>query len=130
MRTEYLILGLLICSILMSACAKQDRQLDHATKGWELRSWLEEDTWHYSLLVGTNRMKTCEEIASTESAKPSVSALKEELARLRAGEEVYWTQAGSTPSGCRDFTYPPEDVVGDLSAYCDDMGIGLHIYRD
>ena len=71
-------------------------------KGYELYSWYEanEDTWNYTLITGTNRLKAIEEILTGEkdvSTDGWVSItvrgdgpLKTELRRLPKGEQVTW----------------------------------------
>jgi len=41
-------------------------ELPHSMKGYELYSWLEDGQWHFTLITGTNRNKTVEEIGSRE----------------------------------------------------------------
>ena len=40
--------------------------LPHSLKGYELYSWEEEGQWYFTLITGTNRTKTLEEITSKE----------------------------------------------------------------
>ena len=39
-------------------------QVDPSLNGWELYSWHSGETWRYSLLVGTDRIKNANEIYS------------------------------------------------------------------
>ena len=41
-------------------------KLPHSMKGYELYSWEEDAQWHFTLITGTNRTKTMEEITSNE----------------------------------------------------------------
>lgn len=41
--------------------------LPHSMKGYELYSWEKDGQWHFTLITGTNRTKTIEEIASKEN---------------------------------------------------------------
>jgi hypothetical protein len=41
-------------------------ELPHSMKGYELYSWSEDSQWHFTLITGTNRNKTLEEIISNE----------------------------------------------------------------
>ena len=69
-------------------------------KGYELYSWLEESQWHFTLITGTNRNKTLEEITSkndyiSEAGWVSVhvtgvDAVKDVLSRLPQNEYVLW----------------------------------------
>ena len=40
--------------------------LPHSMKGYELYSWADDGQWHFTLITGTNRTKTMEEITSKE----------------------------------------------------------------
>lgn len=59
-------------------------------KGWEIHSWQENGVWYYSVLVGTNRSKTLEEVQDPAVRLESIEALKEKLATLVKGEWVTW----------------------------------------
>ena len=91
-------------------------------KGYELYSWYEGTGWSYSLVVGTNRVKTFAEIAAPEVRLGGFEALKEKLATLSDGEQVLWS-AGRVPGT----TLPSAQTVDDLRAICDRSGIGLVI---
>lgn len=41
-------------------------QLSHSVKGYELYSWSQDGQWHFTLITGTDRNKTLEEIVSGE----------------------------------------------------------------
>jgi hypothetical protein len=90
-------------------------ELPHSMKGYELYSWLEEGQWHFTLITGTNRIKTIEEITSkgdfiseTGWVKIQVvgaDAIKDVLSRLPEGESVFWCDelhiGQSTETGLR-----------------------------
>ena len=52
-------------------------------KGYELYSWQEGDQWKFSLLIGTNRDKTLEEIKSADVVLADVDALLATLEKSR-----------------------------------------------
>ncbi|MEI8375615.1 MAG: family 16 glycosylhydrolase [Planctomycetota bacterium] len=56
-------------------------------KGWELYIWKEKGDTYFSLMVGTNRLKTDEEIS--KASVKGLDAIKPKLAELNAGEEVF-----------------------------------------
>ena len=74
--------------------------LPDSLKGYELYSWLEDDQWHFTLVTGTNRGKTLEEVSSTSNIVSEdgwvqvhvigVSAIKTVLSRLPHSEDVFW----------------------------------------
>ena len=79
--------------------------LPHSMKGYELYSWYEEreGQWFYTLVTGTNRLKTIEEFRAREyyvdpGGWVSITvrddgALKTVLRRLPEGEQVTWIGA-------------------------------------
>jgi hypothetical protein len=91
-------------------------------KGYELYSWQTEGEWHFSLVVGTNRLKTYEEVSSPEVRLQGMGALNMELDRLAWGEQVFW-------SGQRvpRTSLPPETMMDEIRAYCRERGISLEI---
>ena len=119
-----------------------DSPLPHSGKGYELYSWPAEqgDDWRFTLITGTNRLKTHEEIVSAEEVvgesewvKVSVTgpdALKAVLGQLPPGEIVTWIsedwleQVG-VPAG--SIRLPDQDVVSEIERYCRQLGIQLTI---
>ena len=56
-------------------------------KGWELYIWQQGGDTYFSLLLGTNRLKTDAEI--TAAAVKGFDAIKPKLDELKAGEMVF-----------------------------------------
>ena len=121
-----------------------DSPLPRSAKGYELYSWPAEkgNEWQFTLITGTNRLKTYEEIASVEDivsesgwVKVSVTgteALKAVLGQLPAGESVTWNSGDwleqvSMPAG--SIRLPGEDVIDEIESYCRQLGIELSIER-
>ena len=79
-------------------------------KGWELYSWKNRtsSTWNFSLLRGTNRLKTETEIKSPEVTK-DINSIKAQLQNLTPHEHVSWSIGEIDGLG-----YPAQDVVDDL----------------
>lgn len=95
----------------------------HSMKGYELYSWRTDGgNWSFSLLIGTNRLKTRAEIVAPNNRLSSVSALKEKLQQLPKGEDVIWS-VELTPGR----SFPDEEVVKEIKAYCDERGIKLKV---
>lgn len=102
-------------------------------KGYELYSWQVGDEWYFTLITGTNRNKTVEEIKTGENiesqdgwVKISVTgtdALKALLARLPKGENVFWVDGLIAPT---EFAKPPAEVVDQIQEYA--VGLGLDFY--
>ena len=83
-------------------------------KGWELYVWRDEDETLYSLLVGTNRNKSADEI--DKEAVRGFEAVKAKLDDLKAGQWV-------TVSGRREGDRPPKDAADKLADYCKRIGL-------
>ena len=63
-----------------------EQQPKTSLKGWELYIWRQGGETYFSLMVGTNRLKTDEEIA--KSAVKGFEAVKPKLDQLKRGEAV------------------------------------------
>ena len=94
----------------------------HAMKGYELYSWEAEQAWHFSLLVGTNRLKTDEEVRAHGVAVTGVEDLKVKLGELAEGEEVFWLV-----SRIPGYSLPPPAAIGEVQAFCRQRGIKLDV---
>ncbi|MBI3321775.1 MAG: hypothetical protein HYZ91_05860 [Candidatus Omnitrophica bacterium] len=97
-------------------------------KAWELYSWRDADTWQFSLMAGTNRIKSAEEIRI--AGVSGIEALVKQLERLAPGEAVYWQIGGlrsvSTPWG----EPPPPELADAVQGACDRQGLKLHVITD
>ena len=123
-------LGLLIASWLTLGCTSLSGIFPQPTmKGMELYSWLTPDgIWNYSLLTGTNRQKTVAEVTDPAQALSCTCKLKTQLAKLPAGEYVTWLT--TLPDDTNHVLgLPPQDVVNDLTAYCQEQKLNLQIVQ-
>lgn len=93
-----------------------------AMKGYELYSWRTDGKWCFALLLGTNRLKTFEEITAPDVAVASVGALRSRLAQLANGEEIIWMIWADAR-----LELPPHAMVTEVSKACTDMGLSLTI---
>ena len=82
-------------------------------KGWELYVWTRDGETHFSLLPGTNRMKTADEI--TKAAVKGIEAIKPRLDELKAGESVFIH--GQLPE------QRPAEQGREVAAYCKKIGL-------
>lgn len=117
-----------------------DVKIPPAGKGWDIAAWLEADGWHYSLVGGTNRIKTCDEVkihTSTSTngtvvslALPNLVAVKAALTRISAGGTdafVMLCDRGCPDIGCQLDTMPAE-IVQDIKAFATALGLTLNAY--
>jgi beta-glucanase (GH16 family) len=80
-----------------------------AFKGWELYVWQEKGDTFFSLMEGTNRLKTDKEIAA--AAVKGIEAVKPKLDELKPGEEVFL-------QGRKLMAEPPKAQADSLREYC------------
>jgi len=109
-------------------------ELPHSMKGYELYSWEEEGQWHFTLITGTNRIKTIEEITSkgdfiseTGWVKIQVvgaDAIKDVLSHLHEGESVFWCdELHIGQSTETDLQLPPEQIADAIEEYAKQCGL-------
>jgi hypothetical protein len=113
-------------------------KLPHSMKGYELYSWEEDSQWHFTLITGTNRTKTMEEITSKEDyisesgwVKIHVvgaDTIKDVLSRLPQSESILWCdelhigQATET-----NLQLPPEQITDAIKEHAERCGLDLVI---
>ena len=125
-----LVLGVLIPNIDATSIEK----LPHSLKGYELYSWSDGSQWHFTLITGTNRLKTIEEITSkgdsiseTGWVKIQVvgaDAIKDVLSRLPEGESVFWCDELHTGQSTEtDLQVPPEQIADAIEEYAKQRGL-------
>jgi len=140
---------------LLAACSAEDRRsstpkiadqsLPSAMKGYELYSWYsdKEGAWYFTLISGTNRIKTYQEIVEAPNTETSdgwvkitvngVESLKLLLARLPRGTEVAWLGPGwlkeiGAGEEILDAVAMLEGAELDqLTVYCRELGVNLDI---
>ena len=94
--------------------------LPRSMKGYELYSWQEHSQWHFTLITGTNRNKTLEEVRSDTSIVSQdgwvqihavgVDEINRVLSRLPQDEYVSWL-SGLRGEGGPGTALPPEPIV-------------------
>jgi hypothetical protein len=112
--------------------------LPSSFKGYELYSWEENSQWHFTLITGTNRTKTMEEITSKEDFISETGwvkihvvgadAIKDVLSRLPKNESVFWydeLHIGQTPG--IDLQLPPKQITGAIEEYAKQCGLDFAV---
>lgn len=87
-----------------------------AFKGWELYVWQDDGETYFSLLLGTNRLKTDDEIAKT--AVKGIDAIKSKLDELKPGEFVF-------VGGKKLTEPPPKDQAAQVAEYGKKIGLKM-----
>lgn len=112
--------------------------LPASLKGYELMSWQVGEDWNFTLVTGTNREKTFEELMQPDSevtdsgfVKITVSGvdqIKRVLAMLPADSQVFWggmDLSGQVPEGTVYFSYPPQATMDEIADFCAENQINL-----
>ncbi len=90
-------------------------------KGVELYSWRLDGKPVYTLLYGTNRLKTDVEIHNPKAAIKSLSELEKLLAKLAPGEYIFFT-TGNRSSGKPSLPAKSEESVA-VKKLCEKFGL-------
>ncbi|MCX6055627.1 MAG: hypothetical protein NTZ74_12085 [Chloroflexi bacterium] len=112
--------------------------LPSSMKGYELMSWQVDDQWSFTLITGTNREKTFEEIMDpgiqlspdgfVKITVNGIDQIKKAFDHLAVEEQIFWggmDLAGQVPAGTLYFTFPPQEIVDELTTYCKERNISL-----
>jgi len=143
MKIHYLIILPVLALILFldTNCSKETVQknqiiadtakISNSLKGWELYSWQVGNERYYSLLYGTNRAKTIEEVQfitiSTSVQVAMVNStvdLEKILAKLATSENIFWY---SCYSGSSAITLPSTSVVNEIKLFCSNKNLNLQL---
>ena len=141
-RRIALVFGLLI---LISACSREKshiqqpvKHLDldtltfpHSMKGWELYSWPRGDDWNYSILIGTDRLKSYEEVTTNDVIVTGKDSLKIVLDKFLKNELIIWIGRGWLErcwgDNIHDLTLPPQGTIDEIKEYCKNNYLTLEI---
>ncbi len=99
-----------------------ENSLPHSMKGYELYSWQSRGQWYFSLVVGTNRQKTYQEIVSPRVRIKGTAQLKRKLDLLPEGEELTWSKHRISR-----MTMPPKSVVDEIIDHCRKQRLNLRV---
>lgn len=136
-----IIAGFVGCTEFSRVTVTSTLPLPPSLKGYELYSWHKGDDWYFTLITGTNRIKTSAEITSQESifeedgwVKITVIGLQELLMvldRLPSSEQIYWLNGKRLeyPEGISVFAFPPGEVAGQVRRHSDQRGLELNIVQ-
>ena len=125
-----LVSGVLVSGIHPTSIEK----LPHSFKGYELYSWSEDNQWHFTLITGTNRLKTIEEITSEGDSISETGwvriqvmgadAIKDVLSRLPEGESLFWCDELHVGQSTEtDLQLPPEQIADAIEEYAEQCGL-------
>jgi len=128
---------------LVSKYTIQDiESLPRSMKGYEMYSWQEGEAWHFTLITGTNRNKSPEEITSGEDyiseagfikiSVTDVRNLEAVISKIPAKERVSWLadlRAEENPAKIQ-FGLPPEGMIQTIKDWATKYGVDLMVEGD
>jgi hypothetical protein len=151
MKTKQILSLLTIVSLLLFiACTKDNKEekantksdfdtliVPYSMKGYELYSWPEGNQWYFSILVGTNRIKTYNEVTSNIHSEihlitvKGIDNLKLVLARFPENEYITLIGKGWLQS-CWGGNYgnlqlPPQNFIDDITLFCSQKKLNLQV---
>jgi hypothetical protein len=128
--------GKLIAKLTMATV----HQLPHSMKGYELYSWSQDGQWHFTLVTGTDRNKTPEEIVSGEDFISEagwlnvhllgVDSIKVALSKLPEKESVFWLddlRSEQTSQAGANISLPPGPVIDAIKEYARQRGLDFTV---
>ena len=96
--------------------------LEHSMKGWELYSWPNGNDWNYSLLPGTNRLKSYREVTENSIIVHGTDSLKMLLDKIPENENIFWISEDWLESiwGGKygNLSLPDQKTINGIMDYC------------
>jgi hypothetical protein len=126
MKTIRIVPFIILLALFATACQLRNPLVPEpgveSMKGFELYSWEKNGQSRFSILIGTNRKKTPEEIQSRDATLHGIEELKISLETIPAGEYVTWQVRNS-------LAFPPEDIIQQVMEICKEHGLELSIAK-
>ena len=126
MKPFRFVLYFVLLAVLVNACRPSNPLVPQpdtsSMKGYELYSWEEDGQWFFSILVGTNREKTLDEIQSSETTLKGVEELQPVLESIPAGQFVTWMSG-------EGLAFPPDEIIRQVEHVCRDQGLEFSLAR-
>lgn len=117
-------------NLIVTLLIKQNSKLDTITfapsmKGWELYSWANGNDWKYSILMGTNREKTYQEVITNKIAVTGKDSLKMLLDKFPAKEEILWKGKGT--GDWANLSFPSQSTIDEIMNYAVQQELKLQV---
>ena len=104
---------------------------EHSMKGWELYSWPNGNNWTYSILEGTNRCKTLEQVTGNYIIVTGNDSLKILLDKFPLHEEIFWIGEEWLDriwnNNTSNLTLPDINTLNEIRDYCTQKQLVLSI---
>jgi hypothetical protein len=103
----------------------------HSMKGWELYNWPNGNDWNYSILIGTNRIKSYSEVTGNRIIVLGTDSLKMLLNKFPENENIFWIGKGWLKkcwgNDYGDLCLPDNKTLNDIKQYCENLNLVLGI---
>ena len=123
MRAIRTFLFVVLTGVVLSGCGATSEPeatpFPESMKGYELYSWQDGNQWYFSILVGTNREKTLDEIKSADTVLQGIDALTSALEQMPAGQNITWSTRDT-------LSFPSDEVIQQIEQVCTDQGLILN----
>jgi hypothetical protein len=146
-KTILLFIFILFVVLTNNSCSKEEDQMKdlasitstkldtitftHSMKGWELYSWSIDSRWKYSLLIGTNALKSYSQVINNKISVIGEDSIKVILNKLPTGEEIFWIGPKRLESSFFSdpgaFALPPRNIQIEIKEFCDNKNLKLYI---
>lgn len=152
-KASILTISLIIFSLLFIKCDKNENSLDaktynvpeiydlpHLIKGYELYSFENNNHIYYTLIAGTNRTKTFEEISidnepieenGIKITTNTLEELKTVIEKLPEDELIFWLGEEwirlAWGNNSNNILLPDEDIQNELLKFCNEQKVRLSI---
>ena len=109
-------------NFLLTGCLQEERAQKPQFKGMELYSYVDDGgTIRYALLLGTNRIKSVDELVQFSV---SYKKLIKKIKRLAPKENIIWL--GNRPENIL-LKYPDKATIEKIKSICQELDITLHL---
>lgn len=116
----------LIVTLLINKNSKLDTiTFTRSMKGWELYSWPKGNDFIYSILMGTNRSKTYDEVITNKIAVTGKDSLKMLLDKFPSKEEIFWRGKGT--GDWANLSFPDQNTIKEIKNYCQQKELNLQV---
>lgn len=143
MKVKFLI-NVVLCLIILSGCSTDNTPIQslndeisiselefvHSEKGWELYSWFDGKAWNYSILQGTNRFKSLDEVKENKIQVIGEEKLMAVLKKLPKSDTItwigpMWLAAWQTTYG--NLNLPPQEIIDIIKQFCAKIDLILQV---
>lgn len=115
----------LIITLLISEDNGETPSFAHLMKGWELYSWLDGNDWKFSILPGTNRVKTYDEVITNKTTVTGIDSLKVLLDKFPKKEYISWM--GKLQDDGGKLSLPDQATIDEIRNYASQKELELKV---